>query len=158
MLAAIYTVLTLLLQPISFGPVQCRISEALTVLPFLFPSATAGLTLGCLLANVLGGSTVLDIVAGPLATLAAGLLTARMPNRWLAPLPPVLVNAAVIGAVLAYATVPAENFLPTFLLFAAEVGVGELGACYVLGLPLLASVQRIRLRRGSVPFFRETKR
>lgn len=145
MLAAVYTALALLLQPISFGPLQCRISEALTVLPFLFPSTTAGLTLGCLLSNLLGGSAALDIVAGPLATLAAGLLTARMPNKWLAPLPPVLVNAVVVGAVLTLTTVPLSGFLPTFWIYAGEVGLGQLGACYVLGLPLLVAVQHKKL-------------
>ncbi len=145
MIAAIYAALTLLLQPISFGTLQCRVSEAMTVLPFLSPMATVGLTVGCFVSNLIGGAGILDVLFGTLATLAAGLLTARMPNKWLAPLPPVLVNAAVIGAVLTLTGVPLESFFPTFWIFAGEVGLGQVGACYVLGLPLLAAAKRSKL-------------
>ena len=145
MIAAIYVALALLLQPISFGNLQCRVSEALTVLPFLSPITTVGLTVGCLISNIIGGAGILDIVFGTLATLVSGLLTARMPNKWLAPLPPVLINAGVVGAVLSIVSVPLASFFPTFWIFAAEVGLGQVGACYVLGIPLLAVVRRTRL-------------
>ena len=145
MIAAIYVALALLLQPISFGNLQCRVSEALTVLPFLSPITTVGLTVGCLISNIIGGAGILDIVFGTLATLVSGLLTARMPNKWLAPLPPVLINAVVVGAVLSFVSVPLASFFPTFWIFAAEVGLGQVGACYVLGIPLLAVVRRTRL-------------
>ncbi|MBU8932701.1 MAG: QueT transporter family protein [candidate division Zixibacteria bacterium] len=75
LVAAIYAVLSLVFQPISFGVYQVRIAEALTVLPFLAGAAVPGLFIGCLLANILGGMGWLDIVIGPLITLAAGILT-----------------------------------------------------------------------------------
>ncbi len=137
-IAALYAAITMLLAPISFGPVQFRVSEALTLLPILTPAAVPGLFVGCLVANLLGSATILDVVFGSLATLAAAILTCRIRERpLLAALPPVLVNAFVVGAVLAYA-----YNLP-FWLMVLEVGVGELGVCYVLGLPLYYTLRRL---------------
>ena len=130
-LASVYAALTLALAPISFGPLQFRIAEAMTVLPWFYPEAIPGLFVGCLIANLAGGHGILDVVFGSLATLAAALATRRIRNHWLAPLPPVVINALVVGAVLSYAL-----GLP-FLLTVAEVGLGQFGACYILGMPLL---------------------
>ena len=85
-IAAIYTVLTLVFAPISFGPVQFRIAEALCILPFFTPAAVPGVFIGCLLSNLLCGAAPLDIVFGSLATLigAAGSYGLRG-NKWLLP-------------------------------------------------------------------------
>jgi len=137
-IAALYAAVTLLLAPISYGPLQFRVSEALTLLPMLTPAAVPGLFVGCLAANLLGGATVLDIVFGSLATLGAAILTRRLRDRPLiAALPPVLVNAFVVGAVLAYA-----YNLPLWLT-TLEVGAGQLGVCYLLGLPLFYALRRL---------------
>lgn len=141
MVAAIYTALTLLLQPISFGPLQCRISEALTVLPFLFPSTVWGLSVGCFVSNVIGGTGPLDVIFGTLATAAAGFCTAKVSSKWLAPLWPVVFNALIIGAVLAK-TVSQPAFASAFPLFALEVGIGEAVSCFGLGLPLLLLLRK----------------
>ena len=101
MVAAVYTVLTVFLPIPQYGEVQFRIAECMTVLPFLFPWATPGLIVGCFLANLLGSPFVLDWVFGTLATALACFMTARMPNKWLAPLPPVLCNAIIVGAEIA---------------------------------------------------------
>ncbi len=143
LIGAVYTLLTLLFAPISYGPVQFRISEALTILPFLFPMSSWGLFIGCALANILGGNGLPDIIFGSLATLAAGLLTARIKLRWLAPLPPVVINAFVVGAVLSV-TVP-EAPDAAFFLFSAQVGFGQLVVCFGLGLPLLFAVEKLGL-------------
>ena len=82
-----------------FGPIQCRFSEALCVLPFLLPETAWGLGVGCLIANLLSPYGVLDIVVGSAATLLAALLTARCKKKWLAPLPPVLANILHVGQV-----------------------------------------------------------
>ncbi|MDR3149719.1 MAG: QueT transporter family protein, partial [Oscillospiraceae bacterium] len=134
--AALYFALTTLLAPISYGPVQFRVAEALCVLPFLFPETAVGLFVGCALANVLGGYGMSDIIFGSLATLIAGILTAKCRVKWLAPLFPVVINAIVVGAVLSFTLVP-ENPFSAFPLFAIEVGGGELGVLYAVGLPLL---------------------
>lgn len=147
MIAAIYVVLNLLLQPISFGPLQCRVSEALTVLPFLDPFCTIGLTVGCLISNLLGGMGILDVIFGVAATFLAGIATSKMKRSWLAPLPPVILNAVIVGAVLTAVSVPKDLFFPTFWLYAGEVGAGEIGACYILGLPLMNIVKHNGLFR-----------
>lgn len=130
-IAAVYAAVTVMLAPISYLGMQVRVSEALTVLPFIFPESVMGLFIGCLIANIYGGLGLIDIIFGSLATLIAGYLTSRMPNQYLAPLPPVLVNAVVVGFIL--------NFtlkLP-LLLTMLTVGIGQFLACYVIGLPLL---------------------
>lgn len=136
-LAGIYAILTIILPFLSYGPLfQLRVSEALTVLPYVMPGSAYALFVGCLVANIVGGLGILDIVFGSLATLAAGLLTARMPNRWLAPLPPVIVNAVVVGSYLAViAGFPAR-------LTIGYVALGQLLACYGLGYPLLMALER----------------
>ena len=102
-IAALYAVLTLLLQPLSYGEVQIRFSEALTLLPILMPEAVPALAVGCLLANVLGGCMLVDIVFGTLATLLAAICTQRLRERfWLAALMPVLFNGVIVGAVVHY--------------------------------------------------------
>ncbi len=139
-IAAIYAAVTLLLAPISGfqGNFQLRVSEALTILPVLTPAAVPGLFVGCLIANWLVGATALDVVFGSLATLIAALMTRRL-RAWplLAALPPVVVNMLVVGAVLSL------SYNTPFVLNAMWVGLGQLGACYALGLPLLWALRKI---------------
>ena len=137
-IAALYAVLTLLLSAISYGPLQFRVSEALTLLPILTPAAVPGLALGCLVANILGSATPWDMVFGTLATLAAAVLTRRFRDRPLvAAAPPVVVNAVVVGLVIALV-----NGLPVWLTM-LQVGAGQLGVCYLLGLPLFYALRRL---------------
>lgn len=141
LIAAVYTALCLLLQPISFGfgGVQLRVAEALTLLPTLMPAAIPGLAVGCLLSNILGGAALLDVAVGTLTTLAAALLTRRLREKLLlAAAPPVLLNALTVGALLKY--VYGVN-LP-LLLCMASVGAGQLVACYGLGIPMLKALKR----------------
>ncbi len=139
-IAALYVALTYLagLMNLAYGPVQFRFSEALTVLPFLFPEAVPGLFIGCVVSNLLSPYGALDLVVGSLATLLAALWTARCGKRWFAPMPPVIANAVLIGAMIAwYETGFGAGFLPAFAYNALTVGAGELVVCYALGLPLL---------------------
>jgi len=87
-IAAIYVVITWIFGFMGYGPIQFRISEALTVLPYFTLSAIPGLFIGCLISNVLIGSHQLDIILGSLATLMAAFLSYKMPKRALVPLPP----------------------------------------------------------------------
>ena len=140
LIAALYTVLTLLLQPLSYGEVQIRFSEALTLLPILLPEAVPALAVGCLLANILGGCTIFDIVFGTLATLLAALCTRRLRDRfWLAALMPVLFNGVIVGAVVHYCYAPVFP-LPLSML---SVAAGEAVACLVVGPLLIRVMQRI---------------
>ncbi|MCR5121551.1 MAG: QueT transporter family protein [Ruminococcus sp.] len=103
-IAALYVVLTVLFVPISFGAMQIRFSEMLTVLPMFTPAAVPGLFIGCLLGNILGGAVIWDTVFGSLATLigAFGCYLLRK-NRWLTPIPTIAANAVIVPFVLRYA-------------------------------------------------------
>lgn len=151
-IAAIYAALTLALPIPQYNGIQLRVAEAFTVLPFLFPAAIPGLTVGCFLANLLGSPMVADWVFGTLATLLAALWTSRLKNRWLAPLPPVICNAVIVGAEIAcFFPMDGMTFWSAYALNAFTVGMGQLIACYVLGSLLLAALPRIKILK---PFLR----
>lgn len=148
-IAALYTTLTLLavLTPfgaISFGPTQIRFSEALTILPAFTTAAIPGLFIGCLISNIVGtalglSAGILDIVFGSLASLLAAYLSYRLRKyKWLVPLPPVVINALVIGLIL----YQVFNFplVPTIL----SIGLGQVGACYIMGMPLYFVLDKSR--------------
>ncbi len=137
-IAAIYATLTVAFAPFSYGLMQVRISEALTILPFFTPAAIPGLFVGVILSNIVGGYGMLDIVLGSLATLSAAYLTYKVKKDYLAPLPPVIINAIVIGAMLAYIlNVPV-------LVAMGWVGLGQLIACYAIGYPLLKYLKKYK--------------
>ena len=94
MIAAIYVVLTVMFQAISFGEIQVRIAEALTILPAFTPAAIPGLFIGCIIGNIFGGSILPDIIFGSLATLIGACFTYLLRNqsKYLAPLPPIISN------------------------------------------------------------------
>ena len=139
-IAALYAAITLLLAPISYGEIQIRISESLTLLPVLMPQAVPALAVGCLLANVLGGATIFDVVFGTLATLLAAVCT-RVLRRHitLASAMPVLFNGVIVGAVVHYCYAPVIA-LPLCMLF---VAAGEAVSCMLLGPIVLRAVERI---------------
>ena len=145
LIAALYVALTMLTQPIAFGAWQVRIAEAMTVLPFIMPEAIVGLTIGCLLSNILGGFGMLDIVFGTLATLLAAVLTYKAKKIWLAPVPPVIVNAIVIGIIVSYSSgLSQELYIPSML----TIGLGQLIACFGLGMPLLYIMIKTMPKKG----------
>lgn len=157
MVAALYAVLSYFgnLFGLTYGPIQCRFSEALCVLPFLFPAAVPGLFIGCLVTNLMSTVGPLDIVLGSLATLLAGYLTAKMPSRWLAPLPPVICNGVIVGAMLAwYETGFGPGFWGLFAFHGATVALGELLACYILGSLLLTALPKVPYFQAMMPKIR----
>ena len=154
MVAALYAVLSYFgnIFGLTFGPVQCRFSEALCVPPFLFPFTTPGLFIGCLLTNLLSPVGPVDIVFGSLATLLAALWTSKMPNRWLAPLPPVICNGVILGAMFSWYEVGfGPGFWGLFAWNAFTVALGELAACYVLGSLLLTVLPKVESLRRLMP-------
>ena len=154
MVAALYAVLSYFgnIFGLTYGPIQCRFSEALCVLPFLFPATVPGLFVGCLITNLMSTVGPLDIVLGSLATLLAAFLTSKMPDRWLAPLPPVICNGVIIGAMIAwYEGGFGPRFWGLFAFNGITVALGELLACYVLGEILLAVLPRVKYFRGLMP-------
>jgi len=146
-IAALYAVLGCFgnLFSLTFGPIQIRFAEALTVLPFFFPPAVPGLTIGCLLTNLLSPYGPLDVIFGTLATAIAALLTRRTKWAWLAPLPPILTNLLILPILWSWAQVGAINdaFWAAWVLNAATFLPGQIAACYGLGLLLLRTLPRI---------------
>jgi uncharacterized membrane protein len=142
-IAAVYTALTTLLPIPQYGAVQLRVAEAMTVLPFFFPEAVVGLTVGCFLSNLLLSPIPMDWIFGTAATLLAALWTRRMPNKYLAPLPPVICNAVIVGGEIALFFSEGSAFWPAFAFNAFTVGLGEAIACFVLGLLLLQVLPRV---------------
>lgn len=149
--AAMYAGLSLAAAAISFGPIQLRVSEALCVLPFFIPCSGWGLFVGCVVANMIGGAGLPDVVFGSLATLLAALATSKIKNRVLACAPPPIINGIVVGAVLAKMYSPGA-FWAAYPLYAAQVFAGEAVVMYALGLPLTYLLPKInffaRLQRS----------
>ena len=136
-IAAVYVVVCLALAPFSYGAVQVRVAEALCLLPVFGAEYIIGVTLGCLLANLLG-STVIDVVFGTLATLLACLVTYKLP----ASLPPVVFNMLIVGAF--EITFFFSDTAPTLALAcfnAVAVAIGELISCTVLGVALVKLIE-----------------
>ena len=147
LIAAIYVVLTLIFQPISFGAIQFRIAEALTLLPILTVDAVPGLFIGCLLANWLGGGIWFDVVLGSIATLLAALCSRKFRSKpLLAAIFPAVFNGLIVGPVVYFAYVRAPGdpvSVPTLLFNMATVAFGELVVCYVLGLPMIYGLKAL---------------
>ena len=129
-IAALYVALTMLFQPISFGAIQFRISEALTNTPLFTLAAIPGLFIGCILSNLSGGAVIIDVIIGSLATLIGVILGYMLrKNRWLVPIPAVIANALIIPLVLIYGY---GEPLPYYVLV-IYIGAGEIVGCYILG-------------------------
>lgn len=138
-IAAVYIALTLLLAPISYGPVQCRVSEALCILPLFSPTAIWGLFVGCLVSNILSSTLgIIDIVFGSLTTLIAGYLTYKTRKKPLLAVSfPVILNGIIVGGYLSY-------FFPEIPIWYSMITVaaGEAIAIYLIGIPFYHMTKR----------------
>jgi len=140
-IAAVYATLTILLMPLSYGVMQVRVSEALTVLPFFTPAAIPGLFIGCIVSNMVGPYGILDMVLGSSATLIAAFGSYLLRSKAiLVPMPPVIANGIIIGGMLYYAYAVPMPLIACILWVAA----GELIACYLIGYPLLKYLKKYK--------------
>lgn len=140
-IAAIYVVLVFVFQYTSFGPIQFRIAEALTILPYYTPAAIPGVTIGCLLSNLLFRADIIDIIFGTAATLIAAYLSYQLrTNKYLVPIPPILINALIIPWVLKFAYFEADP-IPLMML---TVGLGQIVSAGILGMILLFSLDKVK--------------
>lgn len=145
MIAALYVVLTFIanLAGLASGVIQVRLSEALTILPVFTAAAVPGLAVGCVLANLLTGCAIWDVVFGSLATLIGAVCTRllRKKSPVLAVLPPILSNIIIVPLVLqrVYGVEDAYWYL------AMTVGAGEIISCGVLGLLLYRSLKNTKI-------------
>ncbi len=139
-IAAVYTVLTLAFAPLSYGEsmIQVRISEMLTILPYYTSAAIPGLFIGVIVSNLFSPVGAIDVVLGSLATLLAAYLSYRTKNKWLVPIPPIVVNALVIGGMLHYV----YNF--PLELSIISIAIGQILSCYGLGGILMVALDRTK--------------
>lgn len=144
MIAAIYVVLTFSFATFSTGPIQVRLAESLTILPYFTPAAIPGLFIGCLCGNLLASAMLPDIIFGSLATLlgALGTYFLRKQSKYLAPVSPVLANVLIIPFILRYAY--GEPFSIPYMMM--TVGIGEVISCGIFGMILLGALEKYKTR------------
>lgn len=135
-IAAIYATITLVVYPLSYGAIQVRFSEALTLLPLLLPEAIPGLAIGCLLANIPMG--IWDMLIGTVATLLASIFTRLVKNPFLGAVMPVVFNAFLVPVI--FLTMP--NMTSSYWVNVLTVGLGELISVFALGLPLYFGLKK----------------
>src|SRR5690554_408595 len=136
-IAALYITLVFVFQAISFGPVQLRVAEALTLLPMVYPEAIGGLYVGALLANILGGQGPWDIFGGSFVTLLAAYLTYRYRGQIIGYASPIVLNAFLVSLYLWYIL-----DLPAYWPLVLSIGAGQSAVVLILGIPLLRFVQK----------------
>ena len=149
-IAALYAAATYLSAAFSlaYGPVQFRLSEALTVLSTLTP---AGLTIGCIIGNISSPMGIWDVLFGSAATLLGAVTGRMLRNVQIKKLPvlsslmPVIFNAVIVGLEIVMLTPVEGGKLTAFAISALEVGAGELAVCLVLGLPLYSALRHTKL-------------
>ncbi len=142
LIAALYVVFTLPFGQLAFGPIQFRISELLTLLPFFTPWAIPGVTLGCLISNLLF-SSIWDVIFGSFATLIAAYFTYRSKHLLIAPIWPILFNGLIIGTMLTFMTLGRFEWLP-WLTMMGEIAISEFIVCFALGVPFMRMIQSNR--------------
>lgn len=153
MIAALYAAATYLCSvfAIAYGPVQFRLSEALTVLSVFTPAAVPGLTIGCIIANLASPYGIWDIVFGSLATLLAAVTARKFRHIKIKGLPllsilmPVIFNAVIVGTEISLLTPAESSKLAVFAVSALEVGAGELAVCLLGGIPLFYAIGKTKL-------------
>lgn len=150
-IAAAYVALSLVSAAfgLAFGPVQFRVSEILCILPVFTPAAIPGLFVGCILTNLISFSP-LDIIFGSLATLIAAVMTYFLRDvkikglPFLAFLPPIFVNAIIVGAEVAVFFMPDTAFFAAFAITGFQVFLGQTAVCLLLGIPFFYAMKKVR--------------
>ena len=141
--AALYAILTLFTSAFGFssGVIQFRLSEALCVLPAYMPAAVPGLFLGCLLANIVSGLSLWDIVIGSLATLIGALGTYLLrKNKFLSIFPPILSNSILVPLTLMFVYGIEKSYLVLFI----SVFISEVISCGLLGQLVSKAYKKIQ--------------
>jgi len=156
LVAALYSALSLILWPVAFTPIQVRPAEGLMVLPIFFPFAAPGLFVGCVITNIFSPYGILDVICGSSATLLAAILIQLFGKRVenivyrciVCPFIAVIVNAAIIGAVL-YATQTPEGQIYSYMFFFWEIFLSEALSAYLIGVPLIIFFQKKFFKTGT---------
>ena len=150
LIAALYVGLTYAFAPVSYGLIQLRFAEALTILPLLTPAAIPGLTIGCIIANMSSPYGLVDIVCGSLATLLAAVCTRMTRKICIKKFPllsftfPVIFNAVIVGLELSYFMNSGQIFKEIWV-FSGSIAASEALVCFVLGIPLYYGLKKTRI-------------
>ncbi len=146
LVAALYVALTLPFGALASNPyIQIRPGEALTVLPCVMPYVIPGLAVGCMISNIPSAFGILDVLLGTTITVIAGFITSKLKNKWLAPLPPIILNALFLPAVWLLSSLTTGNVTTTltvYLLQTAGLLVSQSVVCYGLGIPLIILTEK----------------
>ncbi len=150
MIAAIYAAATYLSAAlaIAYGPIQFRLSEALTVLSVFTPAAIPGLAVGCVIGNLVSPFGIWDIIFGSLATLLSAVSARALRKITFRGLPllsvimPVIFNAVAVGAEIVFLMPSQDASLSAFAVAALEVGAGEAAVCLAGGIPLFLAIRK----------------
>ncbi len=147
--AALYVVLTMLVAPIAYGPIQCRISEILTILPAFSMGYVPDVSLGCLLANLFnpaGNLGPVDVIGGTLATVIAGIFSRILgkKNKLLAIIPPIVANGLIVGGYLPFLLVDDTSEITAAVVGISmlEVAASEAVLLIVVGIPLILLINK----------------
>lgn len=138
MIAGLYIIITYILAPVSFGPLQFRASEALTVLPIIYPEAIPALFIGVLLSNIFGGLGLVDIIGGSLVTLIAAYFTYYLRGTIWAYLSPIIFNGLLISAYLHIL------FELPYWITVIQISLSEAVVVFVIGYPLIQYLKKNR--------------
>ncbi len=136
LIAGMYVVATNLLAPISFSGNQVRISESLFILVYFTKSAIPGLFAGCFIANLASPFGIIDVIVGSSATLLACIFSSKIKNKFLLPIPNILINGIFVGYIL---YIMAD--LP-FLIGMSSVMIGQAISLYLIGIPLIYFIEK----------------
>lgn len=155
-IASLYTAISLIIFPFASGAIQVRLSEGLTLLAVFFPEAIFGLSIGCLISNLITGCAPFDIVFGSLITLVSGVLTfvctRKIKSNFLKILFggifPVLLNATLLPLIWIYCYGAIDYIYPVQALL---ILIGQALSVYVVGSPIVIAVDR--LKKKGVNFF-----
>ena len=150
MIAALYVVLSFVSNAfgLASGAIQIRISEALTILPYFTVAAIPGVTIGCILFNLLSGAAIFDVIFGGVASLLGAVGSLYLGKaakkfgwmKYIVPVPPILANAFIVPWVLKTAYGLADAYWYLVL----TVGIGEIISCGILGIVLMTALMPIR--------------
>ena len=148
LIAALYVALTCVSNALGLasGAVQVRISEALCILPALMPSALPGVTVGCLIFNVIFSGNPLDMIFGTLATLIGALGALFFKKKpYLSSIPTIISNTIIIPFVIALGT--SDGQLVSVPFYMLTVGLGEVISCGILGAVVIGAIKKAKLHK-----------
>lgn len=134
-IAAIYVVLSMLqaipMMSLTYGPIQIRLAEALTILPFVEKRAISGVFIGCFITNMIlsfsSGFGLIDIIGGSLVTLLAAYLSSKAKNKYIAAVYPIVLNALIVSIWVSYFSNVSYAYTVAFIFLGEFISVGILG-------------------------------